>query len=255
MQTYLIDFRAPTPFRPLNTFSHLRLTQAESLAQLLAVLDELRRAQPDFRFLCTLDDVHQCRYTSMHASEDGRIALHDADTNFDDPEAVHAWEALRLAHAVRQLDRPDLRRAWTEMAGTLWTTAADIDALVAMNAEPDGVLDEVVYVQRLPVPRDDLAIAGLPNGYFSCDWDVFQNHAVIRHLEARYGYRFFGIGASWLGFERDVPPEASLARELVAELAALYAAEMDATRAWRALEALLPSRRTLLLGYIENFGE
>lgn len=255
MQTNLIDFRAPTSFRPVNTFSHLRLAQPESLAQVLDALAELRRAQPDFRFLCTLDDLGQCCYTSMHASHDKRIMLHDTDIDFDDSEAVHAGEARELVHVMGQLDRPELQQAWTDVSGTLCTMAKDIDALVAMNETPDDVLDEVVYVQRLPVPRDDLAIAGLPNGYFNSDWNVFQNHGVIRHLAARYGYRFFGIGASWLGFERAAPPEAALAGELTAELAALYAPEGDAAQSWGALEALLPSRRTLLLGYTENFAE
>ena len=33
-----------------------------------------------------------------------------------------------------------------------------------------------------PCPTTSSMIAGQPNGYFSADWDSFQNHAVIRHL-------------------------------------------------------------------------
>lgn len=255
MHTELIDFRRETPYRPVNTFSHLRLADAGSLDAVLACLDALRQAQPDFRFLCTLDDLNQCCYTSMHASHDELLTVHDADVDYDDPQEVHAIEGRRLAHVMAQLDNPELRLDWQSAAGTLCTDVEDIEALVAMNAAPDDVIDDVLYVQRLPVPRDDLLIAGLPNGYFSADWSVFQNHALIRHLAAQYGYRFFGIGASWLGFVRDLPPDAAQADRLVADLAVLYEAGDEAQAAWRALAALLPTRRTLLLGYTENFAE
>ncbi len=137
--------------------------------------------------------------------------------------------------------------------------AEHVDVLVEMNRSPDKVLahDDVVYVQRVPVPRDDLLIAGLPNGYFSCDWDVFHNHAVIRRLEAAHGYRFFGIGASWLGFVREQSPGVTEARAVVDDLAALYASDDAASSAdaWAALAALLTSRKTLLLGYTDNFAD
>ncbi|RZL61482.1 MAG: hypothetical protein EOP81_16715 [Variovorax sp.] len=261
MQTNAIDFRNPSPFKAVNTYSHLRLGDVHTLAEVLACLDELRRAQPDTRFLCTLDDLSQCCYTSMHACEDDRLLADDEDSNvdFDDPMAVHAFEAARLAHVQTQLDLPALRQDWRDVAGTLVISAEDVGVLVDMNQSPDKVIahDDVVYVQRVPVPRDDLLIAGLPNGYFSSDWDVFQNHAVIRHLEAAHGYRIFGIGASWLGFVREECPDVAEARALVDDLAALYAPQdaAAAVAAWSELASLLTSRKTLLLGYTENFAE
>src|ERR1700761_4758619 len=106
MQTDRIDFRVPTEFKPVNTFSHLRLGEPESLAAVLEALAELRRAQPEFRFLCTLDDINQCCYTSMHARDDKRLRLHETETDFDDPGSVHAAEARELAHVASQLDNP-----------------------------------------------------------------------------------------------------------------------------------------------------
>ncbi len=100
----------------------------------------------------------------------------------------------------------------------------DIEALVAANATPDLIVDEVVCVQQVPVDRDDLLIAALPNGYFSADWDIFQNHALIRHLQEHHGYRLFGLGASWLGFQRDSAPSPAQANALVADLQRVYAA-------------------------------
>ena len=135
----------------------------------------------------------------------------------------------------------------------------DIDSLVSVNADPDALLDEVVYIQRLPVPADDLMIAGQPNGYFSCDWDTFQNHAVIRHLAAQWSYRFFGMGAAWMGFVRQAPLSSDEAPRLVDELRALYGSgqgsEVLQHPAWQTLVQLLQTRRTLLLGYTENMGE
>ncbi|RZI66244.1 MAG: hypothetical protein EOP79_08450 [Variovorax sp.] len=261
MQTDAIDFREESPFKVVDTFSHLRLSDVASLAEVLACLDDLHRRDPAHRFLCTLDDLGQCCYTSMHASEDDLLQPEDDDVevDFDDPLSLHAHEARRLTHVLAQLDAPALRRDWRDLADARQSAQADVDALVAMNRDPDRVLahDDVVYVQRLPAPRNDLLIAGLPNGYFSADWNVFQNHALIRHLEAAHGYRFFGIGASWLGLVRAQAPVVDEARRLVDDLALIYPSEdaAGATKAWSDLAGLLTARRTLMLGYTENFAE
>lgn len=261
MQTDAVDFREKPLFRAVNTFSHRRLSEVTSLAEVLACLEDLRRREPAHRFLCTLDDLGQCCYTSMHACEDARLEPDDAgvDVDFDDPAALHAHEARRLAHVRAQLDVPALRQDWRALAEARRSSQDDVDALVAMNRDPDQVLphDDVVYVQRVPVPRDDLLIAGLPNGYFTSDWNVFQNHALICHLEAAHGYRFIGIGASWLGFVRAQAPNVEEARRLVADLALVYPSDdaAAATEAWDELASLLTGRHTLLLGYTENFAE
>ncbi|WP_268594078.1 hypothetical protein, partial [Escherichia coli] len=132
------------------------------------------------RHLCTLDDVGQCRYTSMHASDDERIALYEDEDPATPEDALAARERL-LAHVVAQLEHSTHRLQWTALAGTLMCSDEDIEALVAANAKPDLIIDDVVCVQQVPVASDDLLIAALPNGYFSADWDLFQNHALIRH--------------------------------------------------------------------------
>lgn len=255
MRAEAIDFRHADPHRKVDSFSYLRLSDIGSLSEVLALLDRLREGEPEAGFLCTLDDVGQCCYTSGHAGDGDRIRFDCGEVDFDDPLAVHAWEAARLEHVAAQLQKPQLQSSWDEVAGTLDAGDEDIRALLAMNRDPDAVLDTVVYVQRLPVARDDLLIAGLPNGYFTCDWDVFQNHAVIRHLHQRYAYRFFGIGASWLGFVREQVLQADQADRLAAELRRLYgqadASAQDAV--WRELSSTFQRSRVLLLGYTENF--
>ncbi len=236
----------------IDAFSHVLLSDSPTLDEVLDCLASLHMADPRHRYLCTLDDVGQCRYTSMHASDDERIALYE-----DEEPATpgDAWAARRrlLAHVVAQLEHSMHRLEWSALAGTLMCSDEDIEALVAANATPDLIIDDVVCVQQVPVTRDDLLIAALPNGYFSADWDIFQNHALIRHLQEHYDYRLFGLGASWLGFQRDSAPSPAEASALVADLQRVYAAGTHGT--WSELAATLANRTTLLLGYTEDFSE
>ncbi|WP_439449182.1 hypothetical protein [Stenotrophomonas sp. ATs4] len=237
---------------PIDAFSRALLGDSPSLAEVLEYLASLRTADPRYRYLCTLDDAGQCRYTSMHASDDARIALYE-DEEPATPEDALAARERSLAHVIAQLENSSHRLEWTALAGTLLCNDADIEALVAANAAPDLIVDAVVCVQQVPVDRDDLLIAALPNGYFSADWDLFQNHALIRHLQERYDYHLFGLGASWLGFQRDSAPSPVQANALVADLQRVYAAGTDVT--WSQLAATLATRTTLLLGYTEDFSE
>jgi len=237
---------------PIDAFSHVLLSDSPTLDEVLGCLASLHVADPRHGYLCTLDDVGQCRYTSMHASDDERIALYEDEDPATPEDALAARERL-LAHVVAQLEHSMHRLEWTALAGTLLCNDADIEALVAANAAPDLIIDEVVCVQQVPVARDDLLIAALPNGYFSADWDLFQNHCLIRHLQEHHGYRLFGLGASWLGFQRDRAPSPAEADALVADLQRVYAAGMHDT--WSRLAATLATRTTLLLGYTEDFSE
>lgn len=232
-------------------FAHEWLQEFKTLDEVLERLDALRAADPAHRYLCTLDDVSQCSYTSGHASQDKRLYL-------DDPAQEQALTLASLQHRVAQLQRPGLVQDWAQVCGTLLLAAEDVDALLLANRSPEVLLDEVVYVQRLPVPSDELMIAGQPNGYFSADWDSFQNQAVIRHLAAQYGYRFFGMGAAWMGFVRCSLPDAVLVDRLIEDLRMLYGQGQGEVRehaGWAQLASVLLSRRTLMLGYAENLAE
>ncbi|EKT4100715.1 TPA: hypothetical protein ACGW13_004173 [Stenotrophomonas maltophilia] len=237
---------------PIDAFSHALLGDSPSLDEMLEYLASLQTADPRYRYLFTLDDVGQCRYTSMHASDDARIALYE-DEDPETPEDALAARERLLAHVVAQLEHSSHRLEWSALPGTLMCSDEDIEALGAANATPDLIVDEVVCVQQVPVDRDDLLIAALPNGYFSADWDIFQNHALIRHLQEHHDYRLFGLGASWLGFQRDSAPSPAQANALVADLQRVYAAGTHDT--WSKLAATLATRTTLLLGYTEDFSE
>ena len=258
--------REDEPFSRGNfSCAYLWMEEVSSVEALLKELDAQSAADPDSRYLSTLDDINQCSYTCGHAGQDDRLYLEEPGdddegeaVDWDDPVQVAAWEQKSLQHRVQQLSNPEVAQSWEQVCGSLCTQADDVQALLQVNREPDQLLDEVVYVQRIVVSGDDLKIAAQPNGYFSADWDTFQNHAIIRHLATQHGYRFFAMGAAWMGFVRFAPPDADQAQRLVADLRELYGKGRDEVHGhagWAELAQLLQERKTLMLGYTEDMAE
>ncbi|MFF2554122.1 hypothetical protein ACFVUS_24200 [Nocardia sp. NPDC058058] len=234
-----------------DTNTVARFDEVESLSELLTAVESLREKYAPARLLCTLDNVNQCMYTSMHASYSGLLD-HDEPEYGDDLAAAHSADNARIAHIAALLDAPDSRIAWGALGGTRGASRTDLEALVEINREPDRAVDDVVIVQRVPVPRDDLAIAGIPNGYFIDDWNTFQNQAVIRRMAA-HGYRHIATGAALLGFDRPSPPTETEAGAVVEDLAFLYG-EPDSAL-WPQLAKVLCGQRILLIGYAEDFAD
>ena len=248
------------PYRRANySFAYQWIEEVGSLAALLAHVEALRAADPAHRYLCTLDDIQQGSYTSGHASQDDRLYLDSPpDMDWDDPVQEAAWDLQALQHRARQLREAQGPQRWADVCGSLAVSASDIDALLAANRAPDLLLDDVVYIQRLPLAEGDPLIAGQPNGYFSADWDSFQNHAIHQHLAEQHGYQLLAMGAAWMALARVQPPGAAQAQALVADLRALYAQGNEALLAhagWQALPALLQMQRTLVLGYTEDMAD
>ncbi|GAA2010957.1 hypothetical protein [Brevibacterium samyangense] len=251
----------------IDSFSRWRIENPDSLEDVLAFLD--RAAGDDaentvhHRFLVTLDALDQCVYTSMHAAEDEALRLDDVEVE-DTPESLHAFDRAQLAHIVSRFTDPAFRVEAPSLIGRLPAEDADIEVLARLNTDPDDALDAVLMVQALPLehvgdPDDDPSghsadlLAGLPNGYFSDDLDVFENHALVRHLAGEYGYRLFGIGASLLGLVRPEPLGPEAAAHLTGDLARLYGgAEAPA---WSDFTAAVSSGRVLLVGYTSGFAE
>lgn len=235
-----------------DTNTVARFDEVDSFSDLLAALDSLREKHAPARVLCSLDDLHQCGYTSMHASLDGRFGGEVAE--YDDVTAAHHVDNANVGRLAAILDDPGSRVQWQALAGTRNSGAVESDAkvLVEVNRLPDRALDDVVMVQRVPVDRNDLVLAGIPNGYFECDWDVFHNHTVVCRM-AEHGYRHIGTGASLLGFDRPSAPTPEEAHAVVTDLAALYGAPDSS--AWDELATILCGQRILILGYTEDFAD
>ncbi|MEU1428003.1 hypothetical protein ABZ412_13100 [Nocardia sp. NPDC005746] len=237
-----------------NTNTVARIDEVDSFSELLTAVDSLRGKYAPARLLCSLDGVGQCQYTSIHASFDDRLGYEEHEFEEDDFTAAHHADNAHIDRIAAVLDDPDLRVEWEALAGTRNGDGAetDVKALVEVNRQPDRAVDEVVVVQRVPVSRDDLALVGIPNGYFEGDWDTFQNHAMARRM-AIHGYRHIGTGASLLGFDRPTAPTSEQAQAVVADLASLYGAPDSS--AWSELATTLCGQRILLIGYTEDFAD
>ena len=248
------------PYRRANySFAYQWIEEVGSLAALLAHVEALRAGDLAHRYMCTLDDIQQGSYTSGHASQDDRLYLASPpDMDWDDPAQEAAWDLQALQHRARQLREAQGPQRWAEACGSLALSGSDIDALLAANRSPDLLLDDVVYIQRLPLAIDDPLIAGQPNGYFSADWDSFQNHAIHQRLAQQHGYQLYAMGAAWMALARPQPPDAAQAQALVEDLRALYASGDEALLAhpgWQALPAVLQTQRILVMGYTDDMAD
>ena len=191
----------------MDSFSASRLSDAPTLEQVLQVAERLRAAEPQYRYLCTLDDVNQSCYTRGHALEDERLTFdYDYDDlDLDDPESVRAYESRRLAHVVAQLQDPQLQQAWESLPGTLYVNAGDIAALAAMNRDPQRVLDQVVCAARARAGRQSADRRHGQRLFFRRLGRVPEpRHHPSPGRTARLP--LFGIGAAWLGFIRPQRP-------------------------------------------------
>ncbi|MFE1594871.1 hypothetical protein [Nocardia sp. NPDC058705] len=233
----------------LDSNTVARLDDVTTFAQLLDAAELVRMDHPDARILCTLDDLGQCAYTSMHATLG---LVDDDDTDHDDPVASHNFDNAAVTRIAALLDNPAARVPWETLRDTRNASEDELTALVTANRSPDRVVDDVVLIQRVPVDRDDLAIAGIPNGYFADDWSTYDNHTVIRRM-ATHGYRHLAIGASLLAFARPTPPTPEQAATLVTDLTHLYGS--PTAIAWHELAVQLPTQRHLILGYAENYAD
>lgn len=242
------------PERYRHVFAGAVVRDASSMTELLALVRDEEAAHPNSAVFVTLDDLDQALYTSGHATESDELEVDTDDLDFlGDTGADGVLQLRQFAHTSAQLARPELRVEWASLAGSRKVAPEGIDVLATINNDPTPLLNDVVLVLHVPVDETTDAIAALPNGYFSDDWNVFQNHAVTRHLATGYGYRPLGIGASWLGFLRDTSLTTKEAATLVAELTELYGCP-DAPGWIRLTEALTRSS-TLFLGYTDNFAE
>lgn len=242
------------PARYRHIFAAAVVRDVSSMTELRELVRAEEAAHPSSVVFVTLDDLDQMLYTSGHATESDELEVDTDDLDFlGDPDADRVLQRRQFAHTSAQLTRPELRVEWASLAGSRAGTPEDIDVLVRVNDAPVSLFDDVVLVLRAPVDEAADAIAVLPNGYFSDDWNVFQNHAVAWHLSDGYGYRPLGIGASWLGFSRDSPLGGEEAAALVAELTALYG--FPDAAGWARLAEVLGRSTTLFLGYTDNFAE
>jgi len=238
--------------RGVDTFSVAVIEEVESFDVLLEAFWRIEAEhRPQGRCFLTLDDLGQCMYTSGHARSmyglDEGVDYPEDDT----PEVLAAYEAARFQAGRAAFRDPARAVSWEAVCGSLAVEPGDVDALVELNLDPDLVRDSEHVVQCLPTEDGTDLLAGIPNGYFSSDWDPFHCHAIARRLNERHGYALFGIGAATLGFLSTIDPDARDWDALVADLQELYG-HPDSS-AWSELALALRESVVLLLGYSEDF--
>ena len=239
------------PFKVINSLSAFRLSSVNSLEEVISFSEKQQKTFSSF-FLTTFDDVNQATYTSMHASTDESIYL-DQDIDWDDERQVGQYDSNQQLHICDVLAKQAID--WQDIAEGLPLSDDDLQALRQANENPDKLIDDVVYLQKALSEQESLKIAALPNGYFSGDLNIFQNHCIVKRMIENYQYRFLGLGASWLVFYRQDFLSELMLNQLVDDLKHIYGQGSKSEQLWQALALTLKDKKTLLIGYGENILE
>jgi hypothetical protein len=233
------------------------IKELPSFDALLEVYHQFKQDHPEQSVIVTLDDLGQAEYTSTHAT-----MTHDLDnTEGHDLSGIDA-SAFENGEHIGYLSTPSeffIRKenfilqvkdiGFSDACERgLTIEPSEILVLEKIKKSPLDYLDQHILVKIVPVSISYEAICGFPNGYFSSDLDPFENYAVAKHLYEKYGYEFFGIGASLLGFIRNRPLEEQEVTALVTDLIALYNSDESI---YDSLLALVKDSNYLILKYTE----
>jgi hypothetical protein len=238
-------------------FDSYIIKELPSFDALLNVYQQFRQDHPEQSVIVTLDDLGQAEYTSTHAT-----MMHDLDNTegYDlsgiDASAFENGEHIGYLSTPSEffIQKENFMQKITDIGFSdacergLTIEPSEIQVLEKIKKSPLDYLDKHILVKIVPVSKSYEAICGFPNGYFSSDLDPFENYAVAKHLYDNYGYEFFGIGASLLGFIRNRPLEEQEAAALVTDLIALYNSDESI---YGSLLALVKDSNYLILKYTE----
>lgn len=244
-----------TPFAPGETRTFVSLLcpgylceGVMRMSELLAVIDATALAHPGARILATLDDIGQASYTSGHT-----IDANDLDPIPD--EETDGDAALPLPDLAIRLGRM-IEAAATVMLdqirNRLWWSSEGRPHILMLHEQPDLILDrKETCIQAVPVTHAWETIAAFPNGYFHGDLSPMENLVLARHLEERFGYALFGIGASYLGFRRAAPLCAAQLEDLASFVVDLHAVSNDPEITLKVRQTLAATD-LLILAYVDR---
>ena len=188
---------------------YYRIHDLTDINELLDEIQVLSQKNQGYRFIMTLDDIGQASYTSMHSKMsnglDGGQWL--AKENIDP-----SWMDGNFLRDDLNFEQKFLIRRLGFKYGLSTVQFADIfkkilfldddskEEIIESNQNPLAIVDEEVYLLKVPVENSYEAIYSFPNGYFKCDLSPFENYRLAEHLEKEYGFRLFGMGASYISF-------------------------------------------------------
>lgn len=242
----------------VHQFNHYAdIVEIHSWAELLESYLALKQDVHPKKVFLVLDDAAQAKYTSMHAVEDDRLYvdfsddLNDIDPN--DPLWNQTYQNVcvpkQFQHHVQQLSHLDHQRNFKSLAGKMQHyDENDLEALVYFNENLLISTNTEITVKVAEVETESLKLAMMPNGYFSCDFDSFENFAIIQQMQ-HYGFEFIGLGASLLGWIKTSDFKADKIEDLIQDLAVIY--PLDSSHQ-KAIKALILKNNYLILPYSES---
>lgn len=236
-----------------------RLSGITVFAELVAAYRRIAADHPGFRPLLTLDDFPQASYTSGHISD--VLNLDDtsgADLSNLPPERFENGE--HLGYLTTKAEFPIRARNFARMVADASFTDACGHGLtldeegwaewIEYQGDPVSLLDQPLSAMLVPTEQGHDALAAFPNGYFVCDLRPALTTAVARHFTQTHGYELIGIGASYLGLLRAVPPDAATIGPIAADFCALYSMSGQTERLNEVMRAIV-GRSHLWLRYTE----
>lgn len=197
--------------------------------------------------LSSFDDINQAGYTSMHASTGNELNYRPecTDIDYDSPQYYHNEFNYRL-----NVFRTHTQQALSALTGKISLTDVDITILTKINSEPMLVCDMPIRLDKVPVSKSSELLAFFPNGYFSCDFNTFENKALSEHLSHHFNYQLISIGASVLAFARKEPLKADEADKLALQFIDIF--EIEDTASLDKLKALWQQHNFLFMPYVES---
>lgn len=243
----------------VHQFNHYAdIVEIQSWAELLECYRSLKQEVYPKKVFLVLDDRAQAEYTSMHAQLGEQLYFDDRQY-FEGIEDIGSRDSLLIEsnivtpllfqHHVQQLSHLDHQRSFESLAGKMQHyDESDLEALVYFNQHLLISTHTEIMVKVAVVETEALKLAIMPNGYFSCDFDPFENYALIQKMQY-YGFEFIGLGAALLGWIKTADFKAEKVEDLIQDLALIY--PLDASHQQQ-LKALILKHDYLILPYSES---
>jgi len=242
----------------VHQFNHYAdIVEIQSWTELLECYRSLKEDVYPKKVFLVLDDRAQAEYTSMHAVEDDRLYVDFSDDlkgiEVDDPRWEQSYQNVcvpkQLQHYLQQLNDPTQQQRFESLAEKMQHyDQSDLEALIYFNQQLLISRNTEMMVKVATVETEALKLAMLPNGYFSCDFDPFENYALIQKMQ-HYGFEFIGLGAALLGWIKTSDFNAEKMDDLMQDIALIYPLEF---RHQEQLKALILKNDYLILPYSES---
>ena len=243
----------------IHQFNHYAdIVEIQSWAELLECYRSLKQEVYPKKVFLVLDDRAQAEYTSMHAQLGDQLYFDDRQY-FEGIEDIGGRDSLLIEsnivtplsfqHHVQQLSHVEHQRSFESLAGKMQHyDESDLEALVYFNQHLLISTHTEIMVKVAVVETEALKLAIMPNGYFSCDFDPFENYALVQKMQ-HYGFEFIGLGAALLGWIKTADFNAEKIENLIQDLALIY--PLDSSHQ-KAMTDLILKNNYLILPYSES---